>query len=135
MRRFFDSNVFLYAFLDQGSAKKAIAVQLIAEAVRKDNGWTSTQVVREFINVMIKKSSKSPDEIKMACCVFDHFKMVEDTLHLAFRGLEIKEKYGTQYFDSVLIAAAEKGLCEEFCSEDLSDGQVYCGIRVHNPFR
>lgn len=134
MRRFFDSNVFLYAFLDQGDKKKEIAARLIADVVRAGDGWVSTQVVREFVNVMLKKSGKSFDEVKRACCIFDHFKFVEDTLHLAFRGIEVKEKFGTQYFDSILLATAEKGLCEEFYSEDLGDGQVYCGVTVRNPF-
>ena len=135
MRRFFDSNVFLYAFLDQGADKKEKAARLIADAVRAGDGWISTQVIREFLNVMLKRSGKDLGEIKRACCIFDHFKIVEDTPHLAFRGLEVKERYGTQFFDSVLIAAAEKGLCEVLYSEDLSDGQAYCGVAVRNPFR
>jgi len=134
MRKFFDSNVFLYAFLEQGNAKKEIAAKLIAEAVREGDGWISTQVVREFSNVMIKKSGKSILEIQKAYAIFDRFKIVEDTMMLAYRGLEVKEQYGIQYFDSLIVAAAEKGLCEVLYSEDLNDGQVYCGVKAVNPF-
>lgn len=135
MRKFFDTNIFLYAFLDQGNGKKAVAAQLIADAVRTGEGWISTQVVREFVNVMLKKSGRPVADIKAACAVFDRFKVVEDTMPLVLRGMEIKEQYGTQYFDSLIIATAEKGLCEVLYSEDLNNGQVYCGVRAVNPFR
>lgn len=134
MRKFFDTNVFLYAFLNQGDAKKEIAAKLIAQAVRDGDGWISTQVIREFLNVMLKKSARTMEEIKKTYSVFGCFKVVEDTLPLTYRGLEIKEKYGTQYFDSIILASAEKGLCEVLYSEDFSDGQVYCGVKVVNPF-
>jgi len=135
MRKFFDSNIFLYAFLDQGQAKKAVAARLIADAVRDGDGWISLQVVREFTNVMLKKSGKFLDEIKKSYAIFDRFKFVEETMPLTYRGLEVKEKYGTQYFDSLMIATAEKGLCEVLYSEDLNDGQEYCGVKAVNPFR
>ncbi len=135
MRKFFDTNVFLYAFLDQGDAKKEVAAKLIAEAVRAGDGWISTQVIREFFNVMLKKSARPMAEIKKAYSIFGCFKIVEDTLMLTYRGLEIKEKYGTQYFDSIILASAEKGLCELLYSKDFNDGQVYCGVKVVNPFR
>lgn len=35
----------------------------------------------------------------------------------------------------VYVAAAEAGGCDEILSEDLSDGQVYCGIKAVNPFK
>lgn len=59
MKIFLDSNVFLYSFLDQDVAKKATAAKIVAERVRDGNGYISLQVVKEFCNVLIKKSSKS----------------------------------------------------------------------------
>ena len=47
----------------------------------------------------------------------------------------IKVRYGLQYYDSLLLATAEANGCEEFCSEDLNDGQTYCGIKAVNPFK
>lgn len=135
MRKFFDTNVFLYAFLDQGSEKKNVAIKLITDAVRDGDGWISTQVIREFSNVMLKKSGKSVGEVKQALALFDKFKVIEDTVHLAVRALEVKERYGTQYFDSVLIVTAEKGLCDVMYTEDLNDGQEYCRVKSINPFK
>ena len=33
------------------------------------------------------------------------------------------------------IAAAERAGADMFLSEDLADGETYCGIKVSNPFK
>lgn len=41
-----------------------------------------------------------------------------------------------KFIDSnVLIYAAEASGCDELLTEDLRDGQVYCGIKAVNPFK
>ena len=60
--------------------------------------------------------------------------VVPVTIQLVTRAIEIKELYGLQFFDSQIIAAAEQAECTEIWSEDLCDGQIYCGIRCVNPF-
>ncbi len=45
MKRFLDTNVFLYAFLNQDVSKKAVAARIVADAVRTGNGRVSVQVV------------------------------------------------------------------------------------------
>ena len=63
MRTFLDTNVFLYAFLDQDAAKKPVAARLVSNAIRAGNGFISLQVVNEFCNVMVKKSGKALSEM------------------------------------------------------------------------
>ena len=46
-----------------------------------------------------------------------------------------KDLYGTQFYDSLLLAAGEATGCDLFLSEDLNDGQIYCGMKVVNPFK
>ena len=50
------------------------------------------------------------------------------------RAIEIKALYGMQFYGAQIIAAAEKVDCTGIWSEDLGDGQIYCGIRCRNPF-
>ena len=40
-----------------------------------------------------------------------------------------------RFIDSLLLAAAEANGCSEFWSEDLNDGQMYCGMKAINPFK
>ena len=51
------------------------------------------------------------------------------------RACDIVERYGLQFYDSLLLAAAQVNKCLEFWSEDLNDGQTYCGIKAVNPFK
>ena len=50
------------------------------------------------------------------------------------RALVIQERFAISFWDALLIHSAEIAEATIFCSEDLSDGQVYGGVRVVNPF-
>jgi len=54
---------------------------------------------------------------------------------MVVRAVAIKECWQISYWDSLIVAAAERADCETIYSEDLADGQTYCGIKVVNPFR
>ena len=49
--------------------------------------------------------------------------------------IDIKARYDLQFYDSLLLAAAETNGCTEFWSEDLNDGQMYGSVRAVNPFK
>ena len=93
MKVFLDTNVFLYAFLNQDVAKKAKAAMLIAQSVKDCNGYVSMQIVKEFCNVMVKKSGKSAAEMGRAIGIFAKMQMVETSLKLVQRALEICEAF------------------------------------------
>ena len=135
MRVFLDTNVFLYAFLNQDVAKKTTAAKILTQALRDRNGYVSLQVAKEFCNVMLKKSSKPVSELAAAFDLFSRFNCADGTLKTVRRALEIKDRYGIQFYDSLIVAAAEANGCDEILTEDLSDGQVYCGIKAVNPFK
>ena len=135
MKRFLDTNVFLYAFLNQDVAKKSVAAGIVADAVRAGNGHVSAQVVNEFCNVMVRKSGKPLAEIREATRLFGRFRMVEGSLALARRALGIREAHGTQFYDSLMLAAAESAGCGEILTEDLNDGQLYGTVKAVNPFK
>jgi predicted nucleic acid-binding protein len=39
-----------------------------------------------------------------------------------------------QFYDGMIIAAAERAGCKRIWSEDLNAGQEYFGVKVENPF-
>jgi predicted nucleic acid-binding protein len=51
------------------------------------------------------------------------------------RAVWIKGRYDLQFYDSLIVAAAEAGGCDEILTEDLNDGQIYCGVKAVNPFK
>ena len=54
---------------------------------------------------------------------------------LVQRAIATREKYGTSYWDWLIISAAERAGCVRIFSEDLNSGQFYHGIEVQNPFQ
>ena len=135
MRTFLDTNVFLYAFLDQDAAKKPVAARLVSNAIREGNGFISLQVVNEFCNVMVKKSGKALSEILEATKLFGLFPMVDGSLRMTQRALEIRDLYDVQFYDALMLASSEAAGCEEILTEDLNDGQMYGSVKAVNPFK
>ena len=67
--------------------------------------------------------------------IFEKIKTVPVLPEWTRRALEIRERYTLQFYDSLLLAAAEANGCDEILTEDLNDGQAYCGVRAVNPFK
>ena len=95
----------------------------------------SAQVLNEFVSVMYRKFRKSDEEVDDLLSVLEAINTVPLNPKLTRRAIEIKKRYGLQFYDSLLLATAEANGCEEFWSEDLNDGQLYCGIKAVNPFK
>ena len=50
------------------------------------------------------------------------------------RALETVDIYKISYWDSLIVAAAERAMCESIVTEDLNTGQLYHGMAAVNPF-
>ena len=135
MKAFLDSNIFIYSFLNQDVAKKSVAAKIVAQSVRDRNGYVSLQVANEFCNVMTKKSAKTADEISQALQVLDKLNFVQASTVTVRKALEIKDRYDIQFYDALIVAAAVASGCDLILTEDLNDGQMYCGIKAVNPFK
>ena len=51
------------------------------------------------------------------------------------QAIDIRVILQLSFWDSLIIAAAEKAKCESIISEDLNLGQTYRGVMVINPFQ
>ena len=132
---FIDTNVFVY-YVDVRDQTKRLAAKLIIEAaIKNPNYLISLQVLNEFANVALKKLAMDETDVQTYLEEFANIPISETHLSLSFKALEIRKRYGIQFYDSLLIAAAEENGCNEILSEDLTDGQVYCGVKVTNPFK
>ena len=132
---FFDSNVLVYIAIKQDAAKKKVAIQLVASAIENQSGYISLQVLREVANCMFKKSNDSIEHIRETLSGFDALDCLDESRDLLDRAIEIKDEYGIQFYDAMIVAAAEAAGCETLYSEDMGDGQIYGGILIVNPFK
>jgi predicted nucleic acid-binding protein len=51
------------------------------------------------------------------------------------RAVELSEASQIDFWDALIVAAAEQSGAETLYSEDLNDGQVIAGVRIVNPLR
>ena len=132
--KFIDTNVFVYAADSKNPVKRAIARNLITAAVSSGGCRISVQVLNEFASVAARKLGLTIDEIKAYLELFRALPVLPVAADVTEKGLDVMNRYGLQFYDSLLVSASECG-CDEFISEDLNDGQVYCGMKAVDPFK
>jgi predicted nucleic acid-binding protein len=136
-RFFLDTNILVYAYDGHDPNKQKIAQSLVIEGLELDTGILSVQVLGEFFSVVTRQIKRlmSPDEAREAIVLFSNLPIQEIDLTLVQRAIETHKIYGISYWDSLIVAAAERAQCKSILTEDLNDGQVYHGISVSNPFK
>ena len=133
--RFFDTNILLYAATNQDPRKGDIARELVAHAITVNHdGCISTQVLGEFANVMIGKLQQTQETVDGYLDYFRDLLKTDVTIDLVRHAIDVKEEYGIQFFDALIVSTAEKLGCTEIVSEDLNPDQTYRGMAVVNPF-
>ena len=134
---FIDTNIFVYCFDDRQPDKKVRAISLIADALQTGNGMISWQVVQEFLNVSTRKFTvplKQEDAKIYLQKVLHPLCHVFPDLDLYSWAIDIIEKTGYSFYDSLIVAGALRGGCEILYSEDLPSGHLVNGLKVVNPF-
>lgn len=135
-RVFFDANVLVYTADNRDERKQRIARDLVTSVLTgRLNAWISVQTLSEFINVSLKKLKLPPDKVEGFLDFFDNIPIINPDLEMIRRSFAIKNRYVIQFYDAMMLAAAERAEAVEFYTEDLNDGQMYCNIKVVNPFK
>ena len=134
---FFDANMLFYACDTTDAAKQQTAQELILAASLRSEGFVSVQVLGEFFNATVhaKKKLTASEAERHIHDYAATLEVVTVEWELLPKAIAIHHAYQTRIFDSLHLAVAEHYNCVEFLSEDLSDGQLYGGVRVRNPFR
>ena len=133
-RVFFDTNVIVYMHDDDAPAKRDEARRIVKDALIKDTGVVSGQVLGETYVTLTKKIGVPVDDALEEIRRCSRFRVVEISSSLVLRAIEIQSEYGLSYWDSLIIAAADFASCDTVWSEDLNDGQSYGSVTVRNPF-
>jgi predicted nucleic acid-binding protein len=127
---FFDTNVLLH--LASGDLAKAER----AEAVVREGGAISVQVLNEIANVARRKLRMSCQDTRgflssMRGLLTVHPVSVE-THEL---GIALAERYNLAIFDAFIAASALLAECDRLWSEDMQDGMaIDRRLRIVNPF-
>ena len=133
---FVDSNVFVYAVDKAVSAKQKKARGIVADVFADGSAYrVSSQVLAEFSSVAVRKLGMATPILLALLAEMGKIAHVAIDNALVSRAVEIQGIYGIQYYDAQIVAAAERLGCSSILTEDLNDGQMYCGITALNPFK
>ena len=133
--RFFDTNILVYAVDGKDARKQKIALALLSHSMDVNHdGAISVQVLSEFANILLGKFSLSPERTETFVSLFYPLLRTEVTADMVRSAMFIKREYGIQFYDALIVAAAEKLGCHEIVSEDFNPGQIYHGMVAINPF-
>jgi len=130
--KFVDSNILLYCYSDTEPEKKARAIDIS----KGTNVFISTQVLKEFSNILSKKFkfewkdiANAIDEVVTNYMIFINH---PDTIKSA---CAIADKYQFSFYDSLIIASALEANCKILYTEDLQHNQLIENkLRIVNPF-
>ncbi len=131
---FLDTNILVYAIESGGPkpAKEAAARAL----VRRRDVVLSTQVLGEFYRAVTSRRravSLTHEEALAWLQIWKRHDVRAITVPHVDLALELAGRFQTSYYDALILAAARLAGCGTVCSEDLSAGQDYDGVRVENP--
>ena len=131
-KAFFDTNILIYLYSIDEPSKRERALTLIEKTQKR---IISNQVINEFNNILLKKFGLSPSEVLTAIDEIDEaFTVQPFTLQMQREALKIKERYGLQYYDSLILATALAYDCPILYSEDMQHRQKIETLQIINPF-
>lgn len=119
------------------SSKQARANALISSALTHRNACISYQVIQEFLNVATRKFKNkltAPDAKKYLNLVLYPLCKVFPDGALFSDGLDIANRWQYSFYDSLILAAANRAGAGVLYSEDLQHEQMVGRVRVVNPF-
>jgi predicted nucleic acid-binding protein len=132
---FLDTNVLVYAYERDASAKRDTALDLVRRALDGEF-LVSTQVLAEFASTLLHKfrPTANPKDVEAVLDTLGPIRVVSTDAGIVRRAVEARSRYGIHFYDGMIVAAAERAGCTRIWSEDLNPRQNYFGIAVENPF-
>ncbi len=128
---FFDANILIYLASDD--ATKADR----AEAIVREGGTISVQVLNEVANVARRKMQLSWQETRGFLSSLRELLTVHPiTVDAHELGLVLAERHQLGIYDALIAASALLAECDKLWSEDMQDGMaIDKRLRIVNPFR
>ena len=134
-RVFVDTNIWLYALIQNpADTRHRRAADFVFGL---DRPTINSQVIRETCHNLIKKSSRSEQEMRLflvdwsATCEIIHSHVGQHVL-----ASQLREKGAFSFWDSLIVAAALDAGCVILYSEDMQHGQHVEGqLTIVNPFQ
>jgi predicted nucleic acid-binding protein len=131
---FIDTNILVYAKIDDGQDKHKQALDFINS--NESEIIISAQVLNELYIALYKFFKNDSSTRNALTSLITDCQVAPITLQTSQAAWEIKEKYKFSYWDSLIISSALENECEFLYTEDLQDGQIINSrLTIKNPLK
>jgi predicted nucleic acid-binding protein len=134
VRSFIDTNILIYAEVSDDKPRQLAALALLKELHATSSGVLSTQVLKEYCNVAIKKLKLPLHHIREQLNLHEQFEVVQVTPTIIRAGLDLHQTRSVSFYDALICASAQTAGCSVLYSEDLNAGENINGVSIVNPF-
>lgn len=133
---FVDSNVLVYARDLRELDKQQRASQWIETLAMAGAGRLSYQVLIEAYSAMTRpgKFHMEPADARIYLSNFRHWRPLQIDLTVVERAWQIQDRFSFNWWDCLIVAAAQVCACDYLLTEDLQHDQELDGLRVISPF-
>lgn len=134
---FVDTNVLVYARDPRDAMKRSIASAWIQMLWNEERGRTSIQVLNEYYDVITRKYRPAVDhkdaweDVRFYLSSWNPQAIDSEVLECAH---DVETRYRLNWWDCLVVAAAQVQHCVLLLSEDLQDGANYGGVIARSPF-
>ncbi|HYK16605.1 MAG TPA: PIN domain-containing protein [Bryobacteraceae bacterium] len=133
-RYFVDSDVLLYAHDTRNEQKQRHAEAWLDWLWQSAVPHVSWQVLEEFYSNAILKMRVPPYYVRLAVVAWSEWHPPDVTLGLLERAWFWSDQAKISFWDSMIVAAAERARCRWLLSEDFQSGREFGDLTVVNPF-
>ena len=133
---FVDTNVLVYRYDTQDSAKQSRADAWFTFIWQSRRGRLSFQVLQELYATLTRKlrpAVPAPDAQLIVRSLAFWQPVVVD-LAMLERAWLLQDRFSMSWWDALIVAAAQVCACNVLLTEDLQHGQVFDTVRVVDPF-
>lgn len=129
-----DTNVLVNSINSREAAKRGLALQIVAAAVRLDCPL-ALQAIGEFHVASVAKLKLAPkDAAARAGQLLTSFETFSHSASAMRAALDEAAKGRFSFWDALILASAAEAGCTTILSEDMADGARFGSIAVCNPF-
>ena len=131
---FLDTNILIYTYSVDEKEKQEVVTKLLN--FHGEQLMISNQVISEITNILFKKFKKTALEVRNVILeISSVISIVNFNFKTQLEAITIKDRYGLQFFDSLIIATALEYGCTKLISEDMQHGLVIDNrLTIENPF-
>ena len=138
-RVFFDTNIIVYLFDTSEPAKRKKIIKLVESLSTTSKLFISSQVLNEFINVVmnkIEKRLKAKEIVERIKFLEDIFNITPLSYPTSLHALNITDRYKYSFWDSLILSSAIENECNILITEDMQHGQIIEEqLKILNPFK